>query len=436
MAKKKEMKQIFENLELESSEAKSNLNERPQDQAQAPEIPVGDEEKLEERLMSAEEPAEQSSVEEPQEAEKGVVPNTGDAFPEQPKSESEEDNPDDLLEDVRRSLLEEDAQEHKEQKWWQRIGKSSRRKSTEEETPQVQEEINLPPLSAIQPVDQETASAPGTDGYDEQLDELIDLLAAEEEEEPVDQESAVVPYGTSVQPKAQPEAEPEKPIDIDELKKQAFQARPSEAENENLTEVRSIALDGDEEVFVEVESKSPDQLEERLSAMENSLKPYQRYINFAFAFLGVIMAAVAVFLIYNAYQRSVVQARPTPMPSDVPYPTTVGLPGGWQFNLGRGSLTSDGSWNPTGAEWLQGTEVCRWVALPWSRQLEAVIRTLNPDDPIELGMSNNDKLTYNVYSVRQMSPAEMLKLDSNKPCLLVVLAERDAEKRWVLTALP
>ena len=434
MAKKKEMKQIFENMELESSEANSNINEQPQDQAQSTGTPVGGEEKIEENTMSAEEPTEPGAVEEPHKAEDGIVPSTGDAFPEKPKPESEEENPDDLLDDVRKSLLEEDAQEPKEQKWWQRIGRSSRRKGTEEETPQVQE-INLPPLSAIQPVDQETVSTPETDGYDDQLDELIDMLAAEEEDEPVD-ESAIVPHDTGIQQKAQPEAEPEKPIDIEELKKQAFQSRPTEAEDEKLTEVRAIALEGDEEVFVEVESKSPDQLEERLSAMENSLKPYQRYINFAFAFLGIVMAAVALFLIYNTYQRSVVQAKPTPMPSDLPYPTTVGLPGGWQFSLGRGSLTSDGSWNPAGAEWLQGTEVCRWVALPWSRQLEAVIRTLNPDDPIELGMSNNDKLTYNVYSVRQMSPAEMLELDSNKPCLLVVLAEPDAQQRWVLTALP
>ncbi len=86
---------------------------------------------------------------------------TGEAFPEQPKPEPEEENPDDLLEDVRKSLLEEDAQEHKEQKWWQRIGRSSRRKGPEEETPQVQEEINLPPLVAIQPVDQETAPTTG-----------------------------------------------------------------------------------------------------------------------------------------------------------------------------------------------------------------------------------------------------------------------------------
>ena len=76
------------------------------------------------------------------------------------------------------------------------------------------------------------------------------------------------------------------------------------------------------------------------------------------------------------------------------------------------------------------------VALPWSRQLEAVVRTLNPEDQIELGMSNSDKLNYSVYSIRQMSPEEMRELDSNSPCLLIVLAEPEAEKRWVLTALP
>jgi hypothetical protein len=147
------------------------------------------------------------------------------------------------------------------------------------------------------------------------------------------------------------------------------------------------------------------------------------------------MAVTAAFLIYNAYQRSVArEAVPTEV-SNLPFPTSVGLPGGWNFNLGKGVL-KDGQWNPEGAEWLQGTEVCRWVALPWSRQLEAVIRTLNRDDPIELGMSNNDKLVYNVYSIEQMSPLEMQELDSNSPCLLIVLAEPETEERWVLTALP
>ena len=436
MSKKKEIKQIFENLELESSEANPPINEPPKDQAQSSDVPARDEEKLEERLMSAEAGEEQNPAGGVEDSHQAVVPDTGKLPSGHPEKESDEGNPDDLLEDVRKSLLEEEAEEHKGQKWWQRFGKSSRRKSVEEEAPGIQQEINLPALSAMEAVEQPAdASSPETDEYEEQLDELIDMLA-QEEETAADQELASIAPGTDARPEPQPEVEPEKPVDIEELKKQAFQSRSSEATNQNITEVRSIALEGDEDVFVEVEAKTPDQLEERLSAVENALKPYQRYINYAFAFLGIVMAAVALFLIYNAYQRSVVQAKPTEVPSNMPYPTMVGLPGGWQFNLDKGSLTADGSWDPSGPEWLQGTEICRWVALPWSRQLEAVIRTLNPDDPIELGMSNNDKLAYNVYSVKQMSPAEMLELDSNKPCLLIVLAEPDAEERWVLTALP
>jgi len=65
-----------------------------------------------------------------------------------------------------------------------------------------------------------------------------------------------------------------------------------------------------------------------------------------------------------------------------------------------------------------------------------VVRTLNPKDPIDLVMSNNDKFVYQVYSVRQLTPEEMQKLDSNSPCLLLILTQPDAEKRWVLTALP
>jgi hypothetical protein len=148
------------------------------------------------------------------------------------------------------------------------------------------------------------------------------------------------------------------------------------------------------------------------------------------------MAVIAGLVLFNLYQQSVAAPPTEPVVvSNLPFPTSVSLPGGWTFKLGRGALDS-GQWNPKGAEWLQGTEVCRWVALPWSRQLEAVVRTLNREDPINLGMSNNDQLTYKVYSIQQMSPEEMQSLDSNTPCLLIVLAEPDAEKRWVLTAIP
>ena len=36
----------------------------------------------------------------------------------------------------------------------------------------------------------------------------------------------------------------------------------------------------------------------------------------------------------------------------------------------------------------------------------------------------------------EMTLAEMQKLDSNSPCLLLVLAKQDSDTRWVVTALP
>ncbi len=346
------------------------------------------------------------------------------------KTGQDDSSPDDILEDVRRSLIEEEARGKEAQpKWWKRIGKGSRKNVPEPETPKPVEEINLPNLDLLDSTEEVTQEAePEKEEYLDPIDDLIDLL---DKEEIPDTKLAVVEKTP-----AEPETEkPEKVVGIEELKKQAFQSRPASAQEENLTEVRSIALEGDEEVFVEVQSTPHDPFEERISAVENALKPYRRFINFALAFAGLVMAIIAGMVLFNIYKQSVAASVPTAMPSNVPFPASVSLPGGWLFKLGKGTLV-DGNWNPTGAEWLQGTEVCRWVALPWSRQLEAVIRTLNPDDPIELGMSNNDTLTYKVYSIQQMSPAEMQKLDSNTPCLLVVLAEPDAEKRWVLTALP
>ena len=398
-SKKNEPKKLFENMAVEPEHAHQ---ENPESE------PVHEEHEAE--------------TLEKNEVEQSAVPNADATVDDQIKAESDE-SPDDILEDVRRSLIEEEQAHEKEEqpKWWKRIGKGSRKKAAEE-TPQVVEEINLPKLDLADSVAESKQEAESED-YADQIDDLIDLL---DTEEVADNKLSVAD---------EKPVEPEKVVDFEELKKQAFQPRPSTDQEENLSEVRSIALGGDEEVFVEVQSTHQDPLEERLSAVENAFKPYRRYINFGLAFLGLLMAVVAGMVLFNIYKQSVAPPVTEAVVSNVPFPASVSLPGGWTFKLGKGSLV-DGNWNPKGAEWLQGTEVCRWVSLPWSRQLEAVVRTLNPEDPIQLGMSNNDMLTYKVYSIEQMSPAEMQKLDSNRPCLLLVLAEPGAEKRWVLTALP
>ena len=314
---------------------------------------------------------------------------------------------DDLLDDVRRSLVEEDAEDAKKAPWWNKAAKGKHKE--QDDVPDV-------PSYVIEKPKEE-------DPYLEQIDELIDLLEPEAE---------TVQFEAVAEPEITPPVEPEVVPDVDELKKRVFSPTETSKEQE-ISEVRAIALEGGEEVFVEVEAKTADPFDERLTAFENSLRPYRSYIYYALAFLGIVMAVAAGALLVREYQKN----QPTPVVevSNLPFPTDMVLPGGLNFGLGKGAIV-DGVWNPRGAEWLEGTEICRWVAIPWSRQLEAVVRTLTKKDTIDLVMSNNDRLTYTVSSIQELTLAEMQDLDSNSPCLLLVLAEQDSDKRWVVTALP
>ena len=342
-----------------------------------------------------------------------------DVSPAQTIEPSDEVSVDDLLDDVRRSLIEDEAQaEDKKPGWLSRIARGFQKDETAVSSP-VERESE--PLAQDVP----TVSQP-EDQYLDEIDQLIDMLEPEVAlEEPK-------PEPIPVEEPA-PLPEPEPRVDVDELKKRVFSPREG-GEQPEFSEVRSVAFEGGEDVFVEVQSTKEDASQERMKAFENSLRPYRQYIYFAIAFLGIVLAVAAVGIMYTAYQRTR-PPEPTPVVSNLPHPTAMSLPGGLNFNLGRGSIT-DGKWNPSGPEWLQGTEICRWVAIPWSKQLEAVVRTLTPDDSIELVMSNNDRLTYDVFSIQELTLEEMQALDQNSPCLLLVLAEQDAEQRWVVTAKP
>jgi hypothetical protein len=451
MSKKKRFRKIFESTSIESADANPRLT-KSEDAEQGAESDLASTQPEEgtEAADHVEETAGQESLppavtegettestsgDQPgdslaassEEENAGLSPVDETSSGESPLSQTEagDTSSDDLLEDVRRSLIEEEtSKEQKESKWWRRFGRKS--KSAEPEQPPASMEIDLPQMPAYE--DETEVQEQKSESDEELLDELIDALKTETEEE-----SALPQPAPEVVSEVASEPEPEPEIDFEQLKEQALGPRPAEEEPEELSNVRSIALEGDEEVFVEVQPQVSDPLEERLKGFENALRPYRSYIYTALALLGVAMAVFASLIIYNVYKQST--AKPVAEVPNLPYPTSVSLPGGWSFKLGRGSL-QDGKWEPQGAEWLQGTEVCRWVALPWSRQLEAVVRTLNPKDPIELGMSNDDQLTYKVYSVRQLTPEEMQKLDSNSPCLLLILTQTDTEKRWVLTALP
>lgn len=337
---------------------------------------------------------------------------------------SSEDSMDDILADVRHSLVEEDeaGKSGKKSSWWNRLVKGTSTQETPVVAKPVETELPVAPITPIiEPQEKEPAE------YVEEIDELIKLLetdTSEEQEKAADTPSQVLPP-----------VEQEVKLDIDELKKQAFTPRAEDEKvDEDLSDVRQVALGGEEEVFVEVEAKAQDPWEERIKTVENALRPYRTYIYYVLAFLGVVMAVMASVLVYNGIK----QALPTPVPTEapnLPYPITVSLPGGLNFNLAKGTL-KDGVWNPRGPEWLEGTEICRWVAIPWSRQLEAAVRTMNREDAIELLMSNNDRLSYKVESVQELTPAQLQEMDSSVPCLAVILAKQDSEKRWVAVGRP
>ncbi len=180
--------------------------------------------------------------------------------------------------------------------------------------------------------------------------------------------------------------------------------------------VREMALQEYDETRVEPEErKQPLQEEVRRTIRE--LKPFERFLLIAAGILTVgVLLASGIFLIVDSISI------PTPTPtaevdlSNVVHPTHLSLPGGWAFNLGEGRV-QDGVWTPQGAEWLVGTEISRWVALPWSLQLEAVLRTLKSGDQLELQMSNFDVLTFNVYSIQEMTMEELLSSDAKTPSL-------------------
>jgi len=211
----------------------------------------------------------------------------------------------------------------------------------------------------------------------------------------------------------------------------------SEKDEVDFDAFRELALQEYDETKIEVEEQKP-ALQDEVRRTLRDLRPVERILLIAVGLLTVgALLASGIYIIVDSISL------PTPMPTveaepiDIVHPTRLSLPGGWEFNLGEGRV-SEGQWTPDGAEWLVGTEISRWVALPWSLQLEAVLRTLKSDDQIELTMSNFDSLIFNVYSIQQMTMAELLASDATTPSLLIVLYnDEEADgKFWVVKALP
>lgn len=353
----------------------------------------------------------------------------------------ERNTEDDPFADIRRSLVEEEAakREKKNSGILHRVTgllKGGRRKTAPlQEENEVDTKVekddallstgaDVSVIESVQTSEQEGGETntddllavlfPPVETVDETLEERVEELRSELVEHP------------------EPEAEPvPRQIKASEILHVQPEKKVVETDFETM---RGVALEGYDETAVASEEQPAASRQRKYRVFFKSLKPVDRFMIFGALFLiGVAgMAALGLRVFGSTSQGAAITPEPT---QDLPIPVRVTLPGGWEFKLSRGRVV-DEIWSPSGAEWLEGTEVCRWVALPWSLQLEAVVRTLKLDDPIDLTMSNADQLTYRVQSIQNVPVDEIESLAGKKVCLLLILVNKDSDTRWVVTAIP
>jgi len=354
-----------------------------------------------------------------------------------PEKEPEKTKPskEDLLADIRQTLVsEEDVVEQKGffGRFKDRLKNISKAKTKEVES-QAQlegaieaqgdlQELAIKPKPKKQRRSSSEREEKAVQEFFSDLEALADVVLVENVPAPVE--------GQEIQPEEQKLDEkiqlPKLPVKTDDKAEIDFE------------KVREVALQEYDSTQVEPAFVQKISMQEEVRKTIRESKPFERIL------IIVVVALTAAVLLFSGIFIVVKSISfPTPEPTVVVdlnsmvYPTRLSLPGGWEFNLGQGSVDG-GEWSPQGAEWLIGTEISRWVALPWSLQLEAVLRTLKSDDQIELTMSNFDNLVYNVYSIQEMTIGEMQALDAKTPSLLVVLfeGEDNSDAHWVVIALP
>lgn len=120
----------------------------------------------------------------------------------------------------------------------------------------------------------------------------------------------------------------------------------------------------------------------------------------------------------------------------IPTPFSIQIPGGWTFLL-ETSSTSFPEWNPTRAEWFKDTTICKLVAIPWSKQIDAVYKTLEIGDNIILTMNNKDEAIYQI-EILEISLVEKLidKLSMNTPCMIIFLYREGTITSQVIISKP
>lgn len=253
------------------------------------------------------------------------------------------------------------------------------------------------------------------------------------------EEESALPGGAAETPflAEQPPAAAEK---AGELLEEPAERPLSEAQAGDLQRLRPIVLE-DYEPPPAPEAVEPSALQEAGQALSRLWKSQSVLTRVAAALLLVLVLALgAAIPLYKGMLNRSTAAAPTAPPtpardSSLPYPIGLRLTGGWFFNL-QPSRVEEGVWKPEAPEWLEGSEIRRVVAIPWSRQSEAVIQSLAPGDALQLQMSNNDVQNYTVESVERVARTDVYMLSDREASLVLILYQEDSNERWVVVGKP
>lgn len=174
-----------------------------------------------------------------------------------------------------------------------------------------------------------------------------------------------------------------------------------------------------------------------------SLTPIQKFLAIEALVVAVVLLVLLPYYFYRVLpSRAPVAVAPEPtylvprpLAADLPFPIGLTLPGGWNFTVQKSNFVK-GQWQPLTAEWLEGTELRRVIALPWNAQTEAVIHTFQPGDEVMINLSNGDKVTYKVSEVKRVPVSDTTIYNDSSPSLIVILYQEKATERWVVFSKP
>jgi len=119
------------------------------------------------------------------------------------------------------------------------------------------------------------------------------------------------------------------------------------------------------------------------------------------------------------------------MTEDVNAPASVEF-AGYSFGLSVSALRS-GVWEPKGPEYLEGAELRRVVAVPYSDALNAAALQLKAGADIRLRLRSGEMVMYRVSEVKRVRRNEIELLTEKTPSLVLVLyGERSTERTAII----